>query len=269
MEHVSDRNKNFVEEIKKDKFPGDFANVLNASAFVLIVSVLIVFFVLIFSSREKDIINKSYNKIEFKLSNNIKLDSVKLNAIVDSKLKGFKEDIINNEKERNENMKYYGTLVGFIFSIVGFFGFKSIHDTRQMALDAVKVKAEEVAKKITSEKIQGYVNETVKDKIDEYFDSSGKQYVTKVVEQIAYKEANIIAKNTALEEFNNLKTDLNESSLAFKDDLESIERDRKRLLKRIQDLEKKIYGDPTPEDDENGGESDGMENESGKVQPVV
>ena len=141
MENELHQKGDYEQEIKKDKFPENFANVLNASAFVLISSIIIAFFFFIFSSINTERQVEKEIKIQFTPSNNTKLDSVKFNNIIDLKLKEFKEDIKNSEKERNENMKFYSALVGFILSIVGFFGFKSIHDTRQSAIESVKIKA--------------------------------------------------------------------------------------------------------------------------------
>lgn len=262
-------NKNQKSKSEEDfegiKFADFFSNLLNIAAFGIIITIMFLLFSNPYSNNKgiKEVTNEI--KIKYVPTGNRKIDVENFNSLIDEKFKEYKDQLKDSEKERNESMKYYGTLVSFILAIVGFFGFKSVHDTRQMALESVKVKAEEAAKKITLEKIQGYVNENVKNEINEYFDSSGKKDVEEIVGNIAYEEANKIAKSTALEEFNRLKADLNESRLAFKDDLEFIERDRKRLLKRIQDLEKKIYGDPTSEDDEGEGEGD----DSDKVVPIV
>lgn len=134
-----DEEKNkcqLCEEIKKDrKFPECFGNWLNASAFVLIVAIIILFFRLMFPSKE--IIYKKGTDIKISLvkSNNPTLDSITFNKIVDVKLKEFEDKIEKAEKKRTEDLKYYGTFLGFIFSIVGFFGFKSIHDTRLAAIE--------------------------------------------------------------------------------------------------------------------------------------
>jgi hypothetical protein len=86
-------------------------------------------------------------KDKTEISKLIKLLNKKNNEIV-----SIKKDIELKEKKNSDELKYYSTLIGFILSIVGFFGFKSIHDTRQSAIERAvfdaKTTAESKAKEI-------------------------------------------------------------------------------------------------------------------------
>ena len=146
---MEDKNKcQLCEEIKKDrKFPSDFGNILNAIALALIVIIIGLFFYLMFPSKEIAYKKGTDIKISLVKSNTKKLDSVTFNKIVDLKFKEFEEKIEKIEKKRTEDLKYYGTLLGFVFSIIGFFGFKSIHDTRQSAIERAVTEAKSEAVK--------------------------------------------------------------------------------------------------------------------------
>ena len=174
------------------------------------------------------------------------------------------------QKENSEDYRLYLTIIGSIFAIVGFFGFKSIHDTRQTAIESVKIKAEEVAKKVTDEKIKDYLREHVESEIKDYFKDKGDEIIKKhskeISEETAYLHATTTAEKATTEQFNILKAGYEESKKALRQDLAAIERDRKTLLKRIQDLERFFYGDPNNED---GDSSNGYENGSDNETPVV
>jgi hypothetical protein len=229
------------EEIKKDnKFPRSFTDLLNAGAFVLISIIIILFFVLAFPSNENDYKKVTNVRINLTSSNNTKQDSINLSKALDLKIKEFEEKIKDSEKERNENLKYYATLIGFIFSIVGFFGFKSIHDTRQMALDAVKVKAEEVAKKAITEKI----SDLTKEHVEDFLNKDGKKDIEEIAEKIASEKGVEVAKK----EMSLIKIDNDDYRKGLQEDIETTQRFQNNnfnfLLKRIQELELKLYGKP-------------------------
>jgi hypothetical protein len=179
-----EKNKcQLCEEIKKDrKFPGCFADWMNATAFAVIFVIIITFLHSIYNFRNIEILKENQTPIEFKSTGDTKLDEEKFNEIVDLKLKEFKQEIQNSEKERNENMKYYSALVGFILSIVGLFGFKSIHDTRQAAIEKAvfdaKKEATEVAKKEASSIAKDVANEEAKKEAKKVSKSEIDRYLT-------------------------------------------------------------------------------------------
>ena len=238
-----------------------FAKTLNWIALGLIVAIFVILYDVHYSKTEvkTEIPNKI--KLELTVSGKTKVDVEKFNNLMDEKLEEFENRQKESEKTRNENMKYYGTLFSLILSIVGFFGFKSIHDTRQSAIESVKLKAEEVAKKITETKIEEYTTKSTAAIVDAYLKKDGNIIIEKhskeTAQKIAFDEANIIARSSAKEEFERLKTHYDEAKRALREDLESIERDRKSLLKRIQELELKAFGEPNPEDlNDNNGDND-------------
>lgn len=145
-----DLNQNTQTLSKLDKFPECFANWMNASAFVVIFLIIIAFTFSIFTSKNIEIVKQNQTEIVFKPTGDEKLDIEKFNSIIDLKLNEFKNELKNSEKERNENMKYYSALVGFILAIVGFFGFKSIFDTRQAAIERAVFDAKKEAKDVAS-----------------------------------------------------------------------------------------------------------------------
>jgi hypothetical protein len=197
-----DEDKNtcqFCEEIIRDrKFPECFGNVLNAGAFVLISVIIILFLYLMFPSKEIVYEKGTDIKISLTKSNNPILDSIAFNNILDIKLKEFEDKIEKAEKKRTENLKYYGTLIGLILSIVGFFGFKSIHDTRQAAIEKsvfdakkeAKTEASEVAKKTAKDTVKSEIGELTKNQTINYLDNNLQTHLEKI-EQKAYQNFHI------------------------------------------------------------------------------
>lgn len=241
-------------KIKRVKFLSNkmFSKYLNYSA-AFIIFIIILFFISQFATEQKKVDEKIQTHIKFVPSGVDKINSTELNKLIDDKFKEIKIIQKEAEKERNESMKYHSTLIGFILSIVGFFGFKSIHDTRQAAIESVKIKAEEVAKKVTSEKIEEYVNKNIETSINNYLEEDGneliKRHSEKTAKIIAFDESRKVSKDITEQEFNKLKNSNEEARRAMRLDIESIERDKIILLRRIQDLEQKIYGLPKSEDD--------------------
>lgn len=120
---------------------------------------------------------------------------------INSKIEQINEVSSNLEKIQKENTEsfiFYITLIGFIFAIVGFFGFKSIFDTRQAAIERAvfdakliaESKAKEIAeleaKKISGEKAKEVAEEisktesqkTAKSEIKKYFDDKFDSEIT-------------------------------------------------------------------------------------------
>lgn len=187
-----DEEKNkcqLCEEIKKDrKFPGCFSDWLNAIASVLIVLIVVLFFAMVFPYK-----NSEYKKPIANLSSE-KIENANFNKSVELKLKEFETKIENSQKKRDEDTKFYLTLAGFVLSIVGFFGFKSIHDTRQAAIEKAvfdakkeaKDEASGVAKKTAEDTVKSEIGELTKNQTISYLDDNLQAHLEKI-EQKAYQ----------------------------------------------------------------------------------
>ncbi|MBS1535195.1 MAG: hypothetical protein JST78_08965 [Bacteroidetes bacterium] len=241
-----------------------FPNFLNLVALGLIIYIIYFFSNTNLNEHQKVKTVKQKVKIEFVNNGKYSVDKESLNEMLDEKFSEFEEDIQKSEKERNENMKYYGTIIGFILSIVGFFGFKSIHDTRQMALDAVKAKAEEVAKKATNEKI----SDLTKGHVEVFLNNDGKRDIERIAETIASKKGSEVARN----EMDMIKIDIKDYRKAIQEDIETTQRFQNNnfnfLLKRIQELELKLYGKPD-DDDMQDFDNNPKINPDNEQQPVL
>lgn len=91
------------------------------------------------------------------------------------KLKDLKKDINESESRNSDLFKLLLALIGAVFAIIGFFGFKSINDVRESALknavneaiNAAEKKAKEVAdfeaKKIAGEKAHSVATEVAQE----------------------------------------------------------------------------------------------------------
>jgi|GEM_PF-5161743 len=251
------------DQVKKNEiFSNCFTNYLNAFALVLISIILIIFVFYTISFAKKNI-EYNKNQVKHETLNFKNSDSLKFESVLNVKLNAFKEEIKNEEKQRNENMKYYGSLVGFILSIVGFFGFKSIHDTRQSALEIVKNKAEEVAQKTTKENI----SELSKSYVESFLKNEGKKDIENIAEKISSEKSIEVASSSV----EGIKTDNIQYRNAIQEDIKLNETTQKHnfnfLLKRIQELENKVYGGPDIEDDDGTGFKPTLDPNSDK--PVI
>ncbi len=117
-----------------------FAKYLNYAAAIIILIIIIVlvsrinylekrevtYVVRHYSINPKEIITKDKSIIMSSIDS--------LNAQV-NELKKMKVEFDEIQKKNNEEFRFYLAIIGAIFAIVGFFGFKSIHDTRQAAIE--------------------------------------------------------------------------------------------------------------------------------------
>lgn len=201
------------------------------------------------------------------------LDSLKkINTSLNDKIlniKNIEESVKEMEARNSDFFKLFLALIGSIFAIVGFFGFKSINDTRQAAIDSVKIKADETLKTIMPEKISNYVNEYLKG-------DAGSNIIKIASEEkaknVAYDESSKVAKDTATDVLNSLKVDNNEYRIAINEDFRQLKYDNRILLRRIQDLELELYGIPDDEDvNQNDIGIEDQENQEPTIdnQPVV
>lgn len=104
----------------------------------------------------------SINKI-FISDFNQKMDSLKVQI---AELKEIKIKMEEIKKSNDDYLRLIFALIGSVFAIVGFFGFKSIHDTRENALKNAKIEAQNIAKIIAADEAKKTINE----KYQEFFD---------------------------------------------------------------------------------------------------
>ncbi len=73
---------------------------------------------------------------------NLRMDSLKSDIV---ELKDIKAKIEEAEKRNDDYFRLVFALIGSVFAIVGFFGFKSIHDTRENAIKNATDEAKKIA----------------------------------------------------------------------------------------------------------------------------
>jgi len=161
-------------------------------------------------------------------------------------------DLREIQKENVENFRFYLTLIGFIFAIVGFFGFKSIFDTRQGAIDraiieardTAKIEAKEIAKieaKIASLTEARTISQQVAEEVAE-----------KTAQKIAEIEANKFFSDTFQKLFNEweqtYKSSIDDQFTEILDDINKLKRpeaygivdaEKDKLKKRLKEFEEK------------------------------
>jgi hypothetical protein len=126
-------------------------------------------------------------------------------------------------------------LIGSVFAIVGFFGFKSISDTRQATLDAAKIKAEAIAKDIAEKKTKEITEEYIANYVkSEKLLSIVTDSASKKAEEISFKESQSVATTVAKEEFGKYIGSQKEENKANRQEL--IE-----LKKELTELKKDYY----------------------------
>ncbi|SHH17307.1 hypothetical protein [Flavobacterium johnsoniae] len=159
-----------MDEEKKENswFSQDLlSRLLNYSAFVIIFTVVICFIILTSLKSCSSSEYKATEKIkEIKFVNVPKIEKgqqivitgqllKELKSSVDSlnynirKFEDIKSEIVKIEERNKDDMKFYLTILGSIIAVVGFFGFKSINDTREssikIATDEAKLTAKGIA----------------------------------------------------------------------------------------------------------------------------
>lgn len=170
---------------------------------------------------------------------NFRIDTLKLQI---NDLQKVKTEIQEAEKRNDEYFRLMLTLVGSVFAIVGFFGFKSIHDTRQAALESAKSNAEKIAIKTANERIEALTD----DKVQHYLENRGQSLLittaSQTAERVAFNKASEVASQTSTEESARYFASLNERYNAVRDDVRQNNVDNRILRARIAELESKYYG---------------------------
>jgi hypothetical protein len=196
MSEDNEQNKDLLDK-QEFKFSDLFTGLLNISALLIIIAIIAIFLsFLINDDNKKDDEKISEIKEEFKFTGNEKIDVENFNKLIDKRFLDYKKQIKISEKERNEDFRYYSALIGFIFSIVGFFGFKSIHDTRQAAIekavfdakkeatDVAKKEATVVAKSIAVETVEAEIEGLTKKETINYLDNNLKKHLDYIQETV-------------------------------------------------------------------------------------
>lgn len=256
-----------------EKIPSYSKNIPNILAWIVITAVTLVFLSCLFISIWRINPKEPLRSINFKLDTvriskldstfiianekfidqlNLKTDSLKLQI---ERLMTAKADIDDIQKKNEDYFKLILALIGSVFAIVAFFGFKSINDTRQATLDAAKLKAESIAEtsaKLVAEKV-----------VKEYLDKDGKEIMTnsasstatsvaeKVAKQTSYITSKETAENITKDEVNRLLRDQNDFRESLRSDLHALEKSANVLRSRIIDLEALNYGEEDELDDDN------------------
>jgi hypothetical protein len=199
-------SENFEPKVESPK-ENSLAHSLNVLATIILslIIALLIWICIGFSFASKSLSNESLKPVisEIKIHS---LDSTSLlinKPFIDTlsnKIQKFNEKIealdnvkkeIAQQQEKNENFyKLFLALLSSVFAIVGFFGFKSIHDTRQAAVEkavseakkeailVAKVEAEKEAKK----EAKNVAEVTSKKATIEYLNDNLKEH-TKVIEK--------------------------------------------------------------------------------------
>lgn len=251
---------------------GDIGPFLNKAAVVVIVVTIIILLasltIMLLSVRSKDIMTTTLNlKLDsvhiskfdtaFIIANNNfiqilngKMDSLKQEAI---KLKDIKSDIEDVQKKNEDYFKLILALVGSVFAIVGFFGFKSISDTRQATLDAAKIKAETVADSAAKNKAESTAKEYLAKEGAIMLTASATKTATEVANQVsttvAYSTATTTAKSIASEEVRKYFADHKEFKEALQQDITMLEKEYNTLRARMIEIENKIFGFEPPDEE--------------------
>lgn len=226
-----------------------FSKYLNYAAAFIILTIIIIFISRInyFEKRNTIYTVRQYNIEPEKIKENekilIKKSIDSLNTQV-NELKKIKIELEDIQKKNNEEFRFYLAIIGSILAIVGFFGFKSIHDTRQAAMEAVKIKSEDIAEKVTNNKI----SELSKTHVEDFLKNDGRKNIESIAEKIAAEKGVEVAK----ERMSLIEIDNKNYRNSVREDIETIQQFQNKnfnfLLKRIQELENKLYGNPDIDD---------------------
>lgn len=166
-----------------------FLNYIATLLILFIISIFIVWFIITISNQRIERVKEikiNLSVVDTNINEKFKYNSIETNKqlieINDSltahvkTLNDLAKKIDEYELKNNDTFNYIISLIGFIFAIVGFFGFKSINDARETAIknavneaqNIASIKAKEIAEleaqKIsqeTAEKVATYVSETI------------------------------------------------------------------------------------------------------------
>ena len=143
---------------------------------------------------QNQLADSSYVKINRELFTNLNRVTDSINQRI-NEINQLSESFKLEQQENNESFRFYLTIISFIFVLIGFFSFKSIHDSRENAIK----NATEEAKRIAERETKTYAEkearaiasttakEAVKSETQEYLDQNLEKHLNKI-EKIVVKE---------------------------------------------------------------------------------
>lgn len=162
------------EEDFEFNFNRYFGALLNIVALIIIISIIAFFFKNYTRNNENNPKTEqekvsTVDTLNLQLKINLKDEKsiLSLNSSLNTQINNLNKLKANIEKSddvKKDDIKFYFSLIGFILAIVGFFGFKSIHDSKEIAIKNAADEAKLVSKtilntetnKIISEKLQEF-----------------------------------------------------------------------------------------------------------------
>lgn len=170
--YLKDYNIKFSKarsEFEDDKENKELSKILNKTAYCIVTAVVVI----VLAHFVYLLVNKtSLSFTEGIMLNNDRTEQINLqNSNIDDqtilvtlkKIQEVEKSIIQKEADFKDDARFLIVVVGSIFAVVGFFGFKSIFDTRQAAVEKAVIEAKESAKTKASEVAEKTAKETAKE----------------------------------------------------------------------------------------------------------
>lgn len=165
------------EEDFEYNFNRHFGALLNLVALAIIISIIVFFF----NNYKKNEAPKSFKEISqidtLSIGVNLNLKDtasiIKFNEALNKQINNInqlKSDIEKSDEIKKDDIKFYFSIIGFILAIVGFFGFKSIHDSKEIAIKNAIDEAKTASKNIITDETDKIISEKLQDfqiKLDE------------------------------------------------------------------------------------------------------
>lgn len=174
------------EEDFEFNFNRYFGALLNIVALIIIISIITFFFKNYDRNSENN--PKTENEkistidtLNLQLKINLKDEKsiLSLNSTLNTqinKLNKLKANIEKSDDVKKDDIKFYFSLIGFMLAIVGFFGFKSIHDSKEIAIKNAIDEAKTASKSILTDE----TNKIISNKLQEFqikLDEVGQNYL--------------------------------------------------------------------------------------------
>ncbi len=173
---MSEKSSGKKQELLSNEFLSRFLNYSGAIIILIVVFSFLIPAIYKSSIPTNTSIDTIYHvkEVKFKYTTDLKSDTAKTITVVELldeiknsndslnkkilNLNKIKAEIELTNNANKEDLRFYLTILGAIFAIVGFFGFKSIHDTRQAAIEKAVIDAKNeataVAKKEVGNKLE-------------------------------------------------------------------------------------------------------------------
>lgn len=203
---------------EKDKYGKILKNILEFGGASIILFTIIYFFAVAFLNLyEKSDVRESLAPIEVNFSHIETINDSSNFILFDKEIirqYGTTLDSLNQtilqlnelnkqmkitQNENNEKLRFYLSILGIVFAIVGFFGFKSVYDSRAISIEKAGIEATNVAdktaarvsKETTQNLVENYFSENfdrlLEKKVNDYLDENLGEKL-KIVEDIVLKD---------------------------------------------------------------------------------